>query len=196
MSAADRRVPRINGLKLFEIAQRARDAAFSVIAGPGFASFGPGSRIMLPFRAGNPQRVSIGSQVLIGPSSWFMVPRLDAPGAVIHIGDRVRMNQTSISAVERVTIGEATALARGVYIADHMHGFHDPGLAVRDQPLERIAPVTIGRGAWLGHNVVVLPGVTIGDGAVIGANSVVTRDVPARTVAAGVPAKVLRKIDE
>jgi len=195
MSSDDRRVPRINGLKLFEIAQRARDAAFSLIAGPGFASFGPGSRIMLPFRAGNPQKVAIGSQVLIGPSSWFMVPRLDSPGAVIHIGDRVRMNQTSISAVERVTIGEATALARGVYIADHMHGFHDPRLAVRDQPLERIAPVTIGRGAWLGHNVVVLPGVTIGDGAVIGANSVVTRDVPARTVAAGVPAKVLRKID-
>ena len=99
MSSADRRVPRINGLKLFEIAQRARDAAFSLIAGPGFASFGPGSRIMLPFRAGNPQKVAIGSQVLIGPSSWFMVPRLDAPGAVIHIGDRVRMNQTSISAV-------------------------------------------------------------------------------------------------
>lgn len=196
MSSPERRVPRVNGLKIFELAQRARDAAFSVFVAPGFASFGAGSRIMLPFRAGNPQKVSIGSHVLVGPSSWFMVPRLDAPGAVIHIGDRVRMNQTSISAVERVTIGEAAALARGVYISDHMHGFHDPLLAVRDQPLERIAPVTIGRGAWLGQNVVVLPGVTIGDGAVIGANSVVTHDVPARTVAAGVPAKVLRKIDE
>jgi len=71
MTSVDRRVPRINGLKLFEIAQRARDAAFSLIAGPGFASFGPGSRIMLPFRAGNPQKVAIGSQVLIGPSSWL-----------------------------------------------------------------------------------------------------------------------------
>ena len=126
MSSSDRRVPRINGLKMFEAAQRLRDAGFSMIAASGFASFGRGSRIMLPFRAGNPHKVAIGSQVLIGPSSWFMVPRLDAPGPVIHIGDRVRMNQTSISAVERVSIGEATALARGVYIADHMHGFHDP----------------------------------------------------------------------
>ncbi len=195
MTAQQRTPRRINGLVVFQTAQRVRDAAFSMLAGPGFAEFGRGSRIMLPFRAGNPQKVAIGANVLIGPSSWFMVPRLDQPGAVIHVGDRVRMNQTSISAVEHVSIGDAVGLARGVYISDHMHGFSDASAPVRDQPLDRIAPVVIGRGAWLGQNVVVLPGVTIGEGAVIGANSVVTRDVPARSVAVGAPARVIRRLD-
>ncbi len=185
---------RVNGLTIVQGAQRVRDAGFSVLVASGFDSFGAGSRIMLPFRAGNAHKVSVGRNVLIGPSSWFMVPRLDADGPVIHIGDRVRMNQTSITAVEHVSIGEAVGLARGVFISDHSHGFDDPHVAVRDQPLARIAPVRIGAGAWLGQNVVVMPGVTIGEGAVIGANSVVTHDVPARTVAAGAPARVLRRI--
>lgn len=186
---------RFNGLSVVQNAQRVRDAAYSAFVAGGFDGFGSGSRIMLPFRAGNAHKVSIGRNVLIGPSSWFMVPRLDASGPVIHIADRVRMNQTSITAVEHVSIGEAVDMARGVYISDHMHGFDDPVLPIRDQPLVRVAPVRIGAGAWLGQNVVVMPGVTIGDGAVIGANSVVTRDVPARTIAVGAPAKVLRTID-
>lgn len=185
----------INGLALFQNAQRVRDAAFSLIAANGFHSFGSGSRIMLPFRAGNAHKVEIGRNVLIGPSSWLMVPRLDSDGPVIHIADRVRMNQTSITAVMDVSIGEAVDLARGVYISDHMHGFDESDVPIRDQPLVRVAPVHIGDGAWLGQNVVVMPGVTIGAGAVIGANSVVTRDVPARTIAVGAPAKVLRAID-
>ncbi|NEB07042.1 DapH/DapD/GlmU-related protein, partial [Streptomyces sp. SID13726] len=54
------------------------------------------------------------------------------------------------------------------------------------------ARVVLGRNVWLGANVTVLPGVTIGDDAVVGAGSVVTRDVPARTVVVGTPARVVR----
>jgi acetyltransferase-like isoleucine patch superfamily enzyme len=108
--------------------------------------------------------------------------------------DRVRINQTSISAVSRVEIEETVAIARGCYISDHSHGFADPDVPIRDQPLDKVAPVLIQRGAWLGQNVVVLPGVTIGAGSVIGANSVVRSDVPARTIAAGIPARVIREL--
>ncbi|NNH04413.1 acyltransferase [Microbacterium ulmi] len=181
-------------MDLIENGLRVRDALYTALARTGFASFGAGSRIMLPFRAGNPQKVVVGRDVLIGPSSWLMVPRLDADGPVIHLHDRVRMNQTSITAVQEVVIEEAVELARGVYISDHMHGFDDPELPIRDQALVRVAPVRIGRGAWLGQNVVVMPGVTIGAGAVVGANSVVTRDVPPRTVAVGAPARVIREL--
>ncbi len=52
--------------------------------------------------------------------------------------------------------------------------------------------VTIGHDVWIGHGAVVMPGVTIGNGAVVGANAVVTHDVPAFTIVAGSPAKVLR----
>ena len=65
-----------------------------------------------------------------------------------------------------------------------------------DQGIASVAPVVIREGAWLGQGVVVCPGVTIGRNAVIGANSVVRHDVPDRCVAAGVPARVIRKIGE
>ena len=55
-------------------------------------------------------------------------------------------------------------------------------------------PITIGDNCWIGGNVTICGGVTIGDGCVIGAGSVVTRDIPANTLAAGNPCKVIREI--
>ena len=51
----------------------------------------------------------------------------------------------------------------------------------------------IGNDVWVGHKAIIMPGVKIGDGAIIGAGSMVTKDVPPYAIAAGVPAKVLRK---
>lgn len=62
--------------------------------------------------------------------------------------------------------------------------------------LEYARPITVGDDVWFGGHVTVLPGVTIGSGSVIGAGSVVTRDVPAGTVAAGNPCRVLRPITD
>jgi acetyltransferase-like isoleucine patch superfamily enzyme len=56
------------------------------------------------------------------------------------------------------------------------------------------APIRIGRNVWIGASAVILQGVTIGDDAVVAAGAVVTRDVPALTVVAGVPATVIKKI--
>ncbi|HJF46585.1 MAG TPA: sugar O-acetyltransferase, partial [Limosilactobacillus oris] len=57
-------------------------------------------------------------------------------------------------------------------------------------------PVTIGSNCWLAANVTICPGVTIGDGCVIGAGAVVTQDMPANSLALGVPAKAVRQITE
>jgi acetyltransferase-like isoleucine patch superfamily enzyme len=65
---------------------------------------------------------------------------------------------------------------------------------VLDQGIDRIAPVEIGDGAWLGENVVVGPGVRIGRGAVVGANAVVLDDVPDHAVAVGAPARVVHRL--
>ena len=68
--------------------------------------------------------------------------------------------------------------------------------ATRNTLYEYGIDVTIGDNVWIGGNVVICPGVTIGDNAVIGAGSVVTKDIPAWSVAAGNPCKVIRKITE
>ncbi len=53
--------------------------------------------------------------------------------------------------------------------------------------------ITIGHDTWIGHGAVIMPGVTIGNGSIIGSNAVVTRDVPAYSIAVGVPAKVIKQ---
>ncbi|MBA3890788.1 MAG: acyltransferase, partial [Gemmatimonadaceae bacterium] len=79
-----------------------------------------------------------------------------------------------------------------VFIADGTHAFADADIPYKFQGMAEVAPVRIGRGSWLGTNVVVSPGVTIGEMVIVGANSVVTRDVPARSVVAGNPARVVK----
>ncbi|MBK8021791.1 MAG: hypothetical protein IPK19_10285 [Chloroflexi bacterium] len=59
-----------------------------------------------------------------------------------------------------------------------------------------MAPIRICDKAWIGFNAVILKGVTIGEGAIVGAGSVVTKDVPAWTVVAGNPARIIREFTE
>lgn len=60
----------------------------------------------------------------------------------------------------------------------------------------RTAPIRVNRGAWIGARAIIMKGVTIGEGAVVGMGSVVTKDVPAWTIVAGNPARVIREIPE
>ena len=92
-----------------------------------------------------------------------------------------------------VTIGDRVLFGPrvGLYGAGHPL---DP--EVRAGGLENGGPITIGDDVWLGGGVVVLPGVTIGAGAVIAAGAVVTRDIPSGVLAAGVPCRVLRPLNE
>ncbi|MGC5225264.1 acyltransferase [Micromonospora sp. DT81.3] len=184
----------MNGIAGLTMLQRVRDSLFSRLAAGSFARFGNGSRILLPTRIANADKISVGEDVLIGAGTWLMVPSRESAGPVLLISDRVRMRGASLSAVKSVVIEEAVGIAAGVYISDHSHGFNLPGVPIRDQPLSEPRPVRVCRGAWLGQNVVVMPGVTIGEYAVIGANSVVTRDVPPRCVAVGAPARVVREL--
>ncbi|MCM1036252.1 MAG: sugar O-acetyltransferase [Bacteroides sp.] len=88
-----------------------------------------------------------------------------------------------------ITIGDDVLIGHNCVIATLNHAM-EPDRRGDITP----AAVKIGDKAWIGANVTILQGVTIGEGAVIAAGAVVTRDVPARTVAAGVPARVIKTI--
>jgi acetyltransferase-like isoleucine patch superfamily enzyme len=86
-------------------------------------------------------------------------------------------------------------LANGCFVTDANHRFDDPVKPVPWQGFTSKGPTRIGDDVWFGANVVVTSGVTIGERSVIGANSVVTADVPPYSIAAGVPARVIRAVD-
>lgn len=96
-----------------------------------------------------------------------------------------------IGAKGPVRIGADTIIGPGCAIIAENHVAASLDVPVREQGVTRDG-IDIGRDCWLGANVTVLDGATIGDHAIVGAGAVVTRDVPARVVAAGVPARVLR----
>jgi acetyltransferase-like isoleucine patch superfamily enzyme len=94
---------------------------------------------------------------------------------------------------ELVEIEDDVFLTRGVVIVAHLTP--TPFLR-RFIPETQFKRVHIGRGAYLGVNAIILPGVTIGEGSIIGAGSVVTKDVPPYSVAVGNPARVIRSVTE
>ena len=186
------------GLKFYKLAMRSRNKLVTFWVRGGFYHFGRQSSLAMPFRSGNEHRISIGNGVFVGPGSWIQVVSDDCPGIdpVILLEDDVSISgDCTITAVNRITICRGALIARFVHISDHSHGTGDPLLPIKSQKLSKIAAVTIGEGAWLGHGVVVCPGVTIGRNAVIGANSVVRDDVPEGCVAVGAPARVVRRPD-
>ena len=91
-----------------------------------------------------------------------------------------------------IAIGPDALISQYVAIRDHDHGIA-PGTPYRAQP-QPVAPVRIGANVWLGTKATVLKGVQIGDDCVVGANAVVTRDLPAGTLAIGVPARPIRQV--
>jgi lipopolysaccharide O-acetyltransferase len=117
----------------------------------------------------------------------------------IVIGNNVTISRwTHIAATNYVEIGENTLIGSKVIITDHNHGQYkglhsSPEISPELRPLDRDKDVVIGRNVWLGDGVVVAPGSKIGDGSIIGGNSVVHGTIPAYHIAAGAPARVLKR---
>jgi len=129
----------------------------------------------------------------IGAGSWLRteygpVHFTVFPGARIRIGPRALVNSAMFHAKCEITTGEDCLFGFGTRVLDaDLH-------ALDSRTPERVAPVRIGDRVWLGSDVTVLRGVTIGDDTVVGARSVVTRDLPARVLALGSPARPVREL--
>jgi acetyltransferase-like isoleucine patch superfamily enzyme len=141
------------------------------------------------FREG---RLEIGRHALLEPNVW-----LTGPGdARIRIGQGSFLNiGVMVAAAELVEIGDHCMLANGCFVSDASHRFDDPEQPVPWQGFTSKGPTRLGDNVWCGANVVITSGVTVGERCVIGANSVVTTDLPARSLAAGAPARLMKSID-
>jgi acetyltransferase-like isoleucine patch superfamily enzyme len=137
----------------------------------------------------HPERIFLGHNIYIGhdvilkayhkndliieDNSWI------GPGCFLHSAGGIR-------------IGQVVGIGPMVKIISSYHEETKGITAVMDCPLV-FKPVILEDGCDIGTGAIILPGVTVGRGAIVGAGAVVTKDIPAFSIAAGVPAKVLRK---
>lgn len=130
--------------------------------------------------------IRIGSGVFIGRNTILSCKNGD-----IEIADEANIGfNCELFSASRVRIGHGTLLAAYTYVIGGDHDFSDLSRPVLEQG-RKSAGVLVGDGAWIGAGAKLLDGVTVGDHAVVGAGAVVTRDVPARAVAVGIPAKIV-----
>ncbi len=185
-------------LSVFRLIARINARLYTVAVQNAFGEFHRSSVIVPPFRTSGVKNISIGRNVTIGSNSWLQaINPPDCRSIVLSIGEFSSFaGYCTITACKSVIIERKVLIARYCYISDHSHSFAAGGGPVIDQPIGNVSPVRIGEGSWLGQSVVVCPGVTIGRNAVIGANSVVRQDVPDYCVAAGAPAKIIRRIGQ
>lgn len=147
----------------------------------------------------HPEDISIGCHNNIQKGcvieSWHF-PKLKNKGE-ITIGNMCDIGEYShITAINKITIGDHLLTGRFVLITDNTHGLTDNSELDLPPVLRTViskGPVVIGKNVWLADKVSVMPGVTIGDGAIIAANAVVTHDIPPYSLAAGVPARIIKK---
>lgn len=179
-------------LDAYRLASRARDRVLTRALARRLDGLGKRSIVRFPVDIVGEQRISIGSDVMIGSGSWVRALQ----HGTIHLDDGVKlMGNVTIAALDSVHIGRDVLLARGVFVSDFSHARADRRLTIQQQGVTGIAPVRIEKGAWLAQNVVVLPGVTIGRNSVVGANSVVAGDIPDFHVAVGAPARIVGRVD-
>jgi acetyltransferase-like isoleucine patch superfamily enzyme len=132
-------------------------------------------------------RIEIGSG-----SEVRSFARLEADVGYIVIGDQSSVNPFSLlSGFGGLRIGNQVRIASHCVILSSTHLHHDAGIPIYEQGVEQKETV-IGDDVWIGSHAVIVGGVTIGAHSIVGAGAVVTGDIPPYTVAAGIPARVIR----
>ena len=144
--------------------------------------------------ADEPARLAVLRELLggIGEETLIQSPFRCDYGYNISIGRRSFVNYGAVFLdVNPITVGDEVLIATNVQL---LTATHPLDAAQRRAWWEYAKPISIGDGAWIGAGALVLPGVAVGEEAIVGAGAVVTRDVAPRTVVAGNPARVIRRL--
>ncbi len=136
-------------------------------------------------------QVDFGRFVWIGDGS-----KIRCHEGRVEIGAKTVMGQEcTISAYQRVRIGEQCVIADRAMFIDFDHGVVEVERPIRSQGIYK-RDVVVGSNVWIGYGACILRGVSVGDNSIVGTNSVVTKDVPANAVVAGIPARIIRMREE
>lgn len=169
---------------------------FHRLIGGFFGSMGKDVRIIRPLRIFGAKYCHFDDEAVVQWGAYIAALKEHADPPVVKIGARTMIgNHAHIVATRRVEFGRSVLTADRLFVADNRHTYEAPHMPVRDQGLTQLAEVTIGDGSWIGENVCI-SGAKIGANCVIAANSVVTRDIPDACVAAGAPARVVKRYCE
>lgn len=148
----------------------------------------------------NPKCIYIGKNVGIG-SNTYLGPVTEYAGISynpkIIIGDGTWIGKNcSIAAINKVQIGKNVLFAGHVHITDHSHGYENINEPIFKQPLISKGPIIIEDDCWLGFSCEILSGVHIGKHSIVAARAVVTKDVPAYSIVAGNPARIVKTYNQ
>jgi serine acetyltransferase len=158
-----------------------------------FAAFGADSILHRPDWIAHPEKIEIGSSVLMFHGLWLAAerPTWHLPGPAIRIGDHVGVRPyCTISAAESITIEDGVVISSFTTVIDSDHTFAQGRPNVMHNSMVS-SPVRIGEGTWIGERVAVLRGSDIGRCCMIGANSVVRGEIADYSIAVGAPARVV-----
>lgn len=163
-----------------------------------FKKFGKGSILAPNISLGIANNISVGENTSIMKNCIIETSPTVQCTPDLVIGDRVSLGEYShITCTNKITIGNGVLTGRFVLITDNSHGNNTKevaDIAPLAREIHSNGPVHIGDNVWIGDKVTILPNVTIGKGCIIAANAVVTKDIPDFSVAAGIPAKVIKTL--
>lgn len=144
-----------------------------------------------------PQGIRIGARSLIMHGAVLHVYNFrDLPHAWIRIGDDCLIGELNVLRGQGgITIGDRVYTAPQVQMLAVNHIYNDPGIPIIEQGITAQG-IVIGDDAWIGAGAIITDGVTIGKGAVVAAGAVVTKDVAPHTMVGGVPARLIRTIEQ
>lgn len=166
---------------------------FYRLLAPFFRRFGKRVRIVRPLRIFGAKYCEFADDTTLQYGAYLAVLKEHDTPPALRIGARTMIgNFSHIVCTRRVEFGEGVLTADRLFVSDNGHNFADPDMPIRDQGLTQLNDVVIGDGTWIGENVCI-SGASIGRNCVIAANSVVTRDIPDRCVAAGAPARIIKR---
>lgn len=194
--------------QMLKVAKAESDSHRLVALKSRFKFFPNSSHIGIIGQIHGPEYISIGEHTGFG--DWIYLTAWDSFNCIVdgkeilqHLTPQLSIGNgcnfgafNHITCANHIQIGNRILTGKWVTITDNDHGKTDME-SLHMNPIKRSicskGPVVIGDDVWIGDKATILAGVTIGDGAVIAANAVVTKDVPAYCVAAGNPARIIKR---